>query len=55
MVFNLNVIDGFSHQEIAEMLDITIGTSKSNLHRAKAILKDKIETNSGTSKVPQSK
>jgi RNA polymerase sigma-70 factor (ECF subfamily) len=55
MVFNLNVIDGFSHQEIAEMLDITTGTSKSNLHRAKAILKDKIETNSGTSKMPQIK
>jgi RNA polymerase sigma-70 factor (ECF subfamily) len=55
MVFNLNVIDGFSHQEIAEMLDVTVGTSKSNLHRAKAILKDKIEINSGTSKIPQSK
>lgn len=55
MVFNLNVIDGFTHQEIAEMLDITIGTSKSNLHRAKAILKKKIETNSGTSKMPQIK
>jgi RNA polymerase sigma-70 factor (ECF subfamily) len=55
LVFNLNVIDGYSHQDIAEMLDVTVGTSKSNLHRAKAILKAKIETNSGTSKIPHSK
>jgi RNA polymerase sigma-70 factor (ECF subfamily) len=55
LVFNLNVIDGYSHQDIAEMLDVTVGTSKSNLHRAKAILKAKIETNFGTSKIPHSK
>ncbi len=42
-VFNLYVLDGYSHKEIAKMLDITIGTSKSNLSRAKAILKSKIE------------
>lgn len=44
LVFNLYVMDGYSHKEIAEMLDINIGTSKSNLARAKAILKNKIET-----------
>lgn len=43
MVFNLYVIDGFSHKEIAEMLSITDGTSKSNLARARMILKEKIE------------
>ncbi len=43
MVFNLYVLDGYSHQEIAEMLDITVGTSKSNLARARMILKTKIE------------
>jgi RNA polymerase sigma-70 factor (ECF subfamily) len=43
LVFNLYVLDGFSHQEIAEMLTINIGTSKSNLARARMILKDKIE------------
>jgi RNA polymerase sigma-70 factor (ECF subfamily) len=43
LVFNLYVLDGFSHQEIAEMLSINIGTSKSNLARARMILKDKIE------------
>ncbi|CAM3976000.1 MULTISPECIES: RNA polymerase sigma factor [Flavobacterium] len=45
LVFNLYVMDGYSHKEIAEMLGINIGTSKSNLARAKAILKNKIETN----------
>jgi RNA polymerase sigma-70 factor (ECF subfamily) len=43
LVFNLYVLDGFSHQEIADMLAITIGTSKSNLARARMILKEKIE------------
>lgn len=45
LVFNLYVIDDYSHKEIAEMLSINVGTSKSNLARAKAILKDKIEKN----------
>ncbi len=44
LVFNLYVIDGYNHQEIAEMIDISVGTSKSNLSRAKAILKDKIDS-----------
>ncbi|MES2544473.1 MAG: sigma-70 family RNA polymerase sigma factor [Bacteroidota bacterium] len=43
LVFNLYVIDGYSHKEIAEMLTISVGTSKSNLSRAKVILKEKIE------------
>ncbi|MGN6493285.1 MAG: RNA polymerase sigma factor [Agriterribacter sp.] len=37
-VFNLYVIDGYSHQEIADMLGISVGTSKSNLARARAFL-----------------
>lgn len=49
LVFNLYVMDDYSHKEIAEMLGINIGTSKSNLARAKAILKDKIESNSNYS------
>lgn len=44
MVFNLYVLDGFSHKEIADMLSITTGTTKSNLARARMILKEKIET-----------
>ncbi len=43
LVFNLYVMDGYSHKEIAEMLGINIGTSKSNLARARLILKEKIE------------
>jgi RNA polymerase sigma-70 factor (ECF subfamily) len=39
MVFNLYVLEGYTHQEIAELLDISIGTSKSNFFKAKARLK----------------
>jgi RNA polymerase sigma-70 factor (ECF subfamily) len=41
-VFNLFVIDGYNHNEIAEMLQINVGTSKSNLSRARAILMKRI-------------
>ena len=37
-VFNLYAIEGYSHKEIAEMLDITEGTSKSQLSKARALL-----------------
>ena len=43
MVFNLYVLDGYSHKEISKMLQIAEGTSKSNLARARNILKQKIE------------
>ena len=43
LVFNLYVLDDYSHKEIAEMLTITTGTTKSNLARARMILKEKIE------------
>lgn len=43
LVFNLYALDDFSHKEISQMLDISTGTSKSNLARARMILKDKIE------------
>lgn len=41
-VFNLYAIEGYSHKEIAEMLKISEGTSKSNLSRARSILKEKV-------------
>lgn len=44
MVFNLYVLDGYSHKEIAKMMEITEGTSKSNLARGRQILKDKVNT-----------
>ena len=42
MVFNMYVIEGYSHREIAEALGITEGASKSQLSRARGILKEKI-------------
>ena len=42
MVFNLYIIEGFKHHEIAEMLKISEGTSKSQLFKAKAFLKEKL-------------
>lgn len=43
LVFNMYAIDDYSHKEIAGLLNITEGTSKSNLARARLILKDRIE------------
>ena len=43
LVFSLYVLDGYAHKEVAEMLKITTGTTKSNLARARLILKEKIE------------
>ncbi|MCF8451364.1 MAG: sigma-70 family RNA polymerase sigma factor [Taibaiella sp.] len=42
MVFNLYAFEGLNHREIAELLQITEGTSKSQLHRARAMLKERI-------------
>lgn len=41
-VFNMYVVEGFSHKEIGEMLGISEGTSKSQLSRAKVILQDMV-------------
>jgi len=41
-VFNLFAIEGYSHEEIGEMLSINAGTSKSNLHKARHKLKQMI-------------
>jgi RNA polymerase sigma-70 factor (ECF subfamily) len=45
VVFNMYVIDGFTHQEIANQLKIAVGTSKSNLSKAKALLRSYIKKN----------
>lgn len=42
-IFNLYNIEGYSHREIAEILDISEGTSKSQLSRARSILQKRIE------------
>lgn len=41
-VFNLFAIEGYSHKEIAEMLEVSEGTSKSQFARARKLLQDKI-------------
>jgi RNA polymerase sigma factor (sigma-70 family) len=44
LVFNLYVIEGFKHSEIAKKLGISEGTSKSNLHDARKYLQKKLKT-----------
>jgi RNA polymerase sigma-70 factor (ECF subfamily) len=55
LVFNLYVIDDYPHKEIAEMLGITTGTSKSNLARARMILKEKIDHYTTLNKLPSAR
>lgn len=43
IVFVMYAIEGYKHQEIAKMLNITIGTSKSQLFKARKMLQEKIE------------
>ena len=42
-VFNLNVIEGYTHREIGEMLNISENTSKSQLSRAKRAIQKKLD------------
>ncbi len=52
VIFNMYALDGYSHKEIAKMLEISTGTSKSQLSRARELLKSKLgkrrEVNYGT-------
>jgi RNA polymerase sigma-70 factor (ECF subfamily) len=43
LTFNMYVLDGYSHKEISEALGTSLGTSKSNLARARMILREKIK------------
>jgi RNA polymerase sigma factor (sigma-70 family) len=43
-VFNMYVVEGYTHKQIAELLGISEGTSKSQLSRAKLILQDMVKT-----------
>jgi len=49
MVFVMYAIEGYKHQEIAEMLDISLGTSKSQLFKARQMLQKKIKDINTTS------
>ncbi|MDF1866112.1 MAG: sigma-70 family RNA polymerase sigma factor [Saprospiraceae bacterium] len=42
-VFNMYVIEGYSHKEIAEKMNFTVGSSKSQLSKAKAMLREMLE------------
>lgn len=42
VVFNMYVMDGFTHKEISKTLDISEGTSKWHLHEGRKVLKEKI-------------
>ena len=44
-VFNMYVIEGYTHREIADILGISEGTSKSQLSRAKSVLQEKVKKN----------
>lgn len=46
MVFNLFAVEGYSHKEIAELLHVTEGTSRSQLYHAKLLLKEKLKCHS---------
>ena len=50
MVFNLFAIEGYSHKEISQMINISEGTSKSNLSRARNILQKKVSLYTGLNK-----
>jgi RNA polymerase sigma factor (sigma-70 family) len=43
IIFNLYIIEGYNHREIAEKLAISEGTSKSQLARARSLLKEKLK------------
>jgi RNA polymerase sigma-70 factor (ECF subfamily) len=47
MVFNLYAVEGYSHREIGEIMGITEGASKSQLSRARTILKEQIVKTDG--------
>ena len=50
MVFNLYAIEGYSHKEISKMVNISEGTSKSNLSRARVILQRRVGSYTGIKK-----
>ena len=50
MVFNLFAIEGYSHKEISQMVNISEGTSKSNLARARIILQRRVGSYTGIKK-----
>jgi RNA polymerase sigma factor (sigma-70 family) len=48
IVFNLYVLDGYSHRQISEMMNISVSTSRASLTRARSILQKQIKTKEQT-------
>jgi DNA-directed RNA polymerase specialized sigma24 family protein len=42
-VFVLHDVEGYQHEEIAQMTGIAVGTSKAQLHRARRLLRERLE------------
>jgi RNA polymerase sigma-70 factor (ECF subfamily) len=40
----LHDVEGYQHQEIAEQLGVTVGSVKAQLHRARRLLRDRLES-----------
>jgi RNA polymerase sigma-70 factor (ECF subfamily) len=53
LTFNLYEIEGYSHEEIGQMLDISTSTSRSNLSRAKKMLRDLYKKNFNPDKIDE--
>ena len=55
IVFNMYALEGYKHHEIAKTLNISEGTSKSQLHKARKLLQEQLVklnlTSNGTNKV----
>jgi RNA polymerase sigma-70 factor (ECF subfamily) len=43
-VFVLHDVEGYKHEEIAGLLDMAVGTSKAQLHRARKLLREALES-----------
>jgi RNA polymerase sigma-70 factor, ECF subfamily len=43
-VFVLHDVEGYKHEEIAALLDMAVGTSKAQLHRARRLLREALES-----------
>lgn len=54
VVFNLYAIDGYTHEEIAALLNISVGTSKSNLFKARQKLQERLMAHERTAGQPAS-
>ena len=44
LAFVLHDVEGYQHQEIAEQLSVTVGTVKAQLHRARRLLRERLES-----------